>query len=155
MKSKAPSFFSKLFLAAFLLAVAVLQLQKLYWSKATVAVNEHELTVLLAEDLYEHKKGLGGRDTLAPYDGMLFLFGRPYRISIVMRDMRFPIDIVWLNQGEIVDIAQDVQLEPEVSEEQLIRYRPRADADMVLELPAGNAMVYGLKIGDIIRILDV
>ncbi len=155
MKGKSPSFFSKIFIVAFLLAAALLQLQKLYWSKATIGIHDYELRVLLAEDLYEHKKGLGDRDSLVPYDGMLFIFGRSFKISIVMRDMRFPIDIIWFSDGEIVDIAKNVQVQPGAQEKELHRYRPRVNADMVLELPAGRADFFGLSLGDRMRMLDV
>ena len=65
-----------------------------------------------------------------------------------MRGMRFPIDIVWLSDGVVVDIAPSVPIEPGVPEADLRVYYPRLKANTVIELPAGWAEGHGLKIGD-------
>ena len=72
-----------------------LKLWQIHWPTATVEFKGHVLDVQVAGTLYQTYKGLGDRDSLAPYDGMLFFFDFPKKPGIVMRDMRFPIDIVW------------------------------------------------------------
>lgn len=144
----------KLVFIIFLIAVVGLQLYKLYWPKATVSLAGQTLHVLVADNSYRHYKGLGGRKELAPYDGMMFLFGLPGKFGFVMRDTLFPIDIVWLAGGQVVDIAPRVQPEPGVAEADLRRYYPRLPATVVLELPAGWSEKYGLKIGGTLRVLD-
>ena len=112
-----------------------------------------ELTVLLARTPKQLHQGLGRRDVM-PKDGMLFLFPYPRKVGIVMRDMRFPLDIVWLGEGKVVDIAPNVATEPGVGEAGLRVYYPRYEASMVLELPAGWASTNGLKIGDSITVTE-
>jgi hypothetical protein len=124
------------------------------WPEATIELGDRVLHVQVAETLYQTHKGLGDRDTLAPYDGMLFLFDFPKKPGIVMRDMRFPIDIVWLYDGTVVDIAPNVPIEPGVSEFELTRYYPREEATMVLELPAGWSGQHNLEIGDTLRFVE-
>lgn len=148
MPIKSPSLKIKIFGAVFVLAVIILQFTKFHWPDAQVTLKDVPLNVLVAKNAYQQEKGLGGRDSLAPYDGMLFPFSFPARYGFVMRDMTFPIDIVWLNAGVVVDIAPNVQPEPGVAEEQLRRYLPRAEANLVIELPAGWVQAHNLQIGD-------
>lgn len=138
----------KIFLIVFVVALVGVQAYKLYWPKATIILKDQPLHVLVADNPYRHYKGLGGRESLAPYDGMLFLFAVPAQYAFVMRDTLFSIDIVWFMDGEVVDIAPRVPVEPGVKEADLKRYIPRKPATMVLELPAGWAEEHGLKIGD-------
>ncbi len=120
---------------------------KFYWPKAEYVVNDTTITVLVASTIQHQYRGLGNRDTIAPYDGMMFPFLTYARHGFVMRDMRFPIDIIWLRDGVVVDLAERVLPESGVSEAQLRIYRPRAEANAVLELPAGRASELGISIG--------
>ena len=71
---------------------------------------------------------------------------------MVMRDMHFPLDIIWLDGNKIIDIAPNLPPEPGLAEEQLTIYRSRAASTLVLELPAGFMERTSLKIGDVIEI---
>lgn len=113
-----------------------------------------KLYVLAADNIGRQYKGLGGRDSLDGYDGMLFIFGEKKKVGIVMRDMKFPIDIVWLDAGQVVDFAPNVPIEPGVKEQNLKIYYPRVDANLVLELPAGWAEKNGLRIGDEVKVIS-
>lgn len=144
----------KVFFVILAVSFMGVKLWQLQWPKATVELKGQILYVQVAETLYQTHKGLGDRETLAPYDGMLFLFDFPKKAGIVMRDMRFPIDIVWLYNGEVVDIAPNAPIEPGASEFDLTRYYPRSDATAVLELSAGWADAHDLRIGDRLRLLE-
>jgi hypothetical protein len=93
-------------------------------------------------DLY---RGLSGRTKLAPHHGMLFNFADSAPRDFVMRDMNFPLDIIFLDQGRIIKIAQN--LEPEGHQPQRI-YDSGGPANQVLEVAAGTSAAYGLRIGD-------
>ena len=121
-------------------------------STEVIILADEPLEVYVAKTLKDTYKGLGGRDDLGGKDGMLFVFDFPGQHGIVMRNMRFPLDIVWLHKGRVVDMALDVPIEPGVPEYALISYRPLEDATMVLELPAGWAAEHSLQIGDILRL---
>lgn len=142
------------FIGAFLVSFVVLVVwNNLIGPRTEVVVLADEpLEVYVADTLKHMYTGLGGRDDLGGKDGMLFLYDFPGKHAIVMRDMRFPIDIVWLNGGNVVDIAPAVPIEPGVPEYALTSYSPREDATMVLELPAGWAAVHDLEIGDTLRL---
>lgn len=140
-------------LAALILSALALRLWQYHWDNAVVELSGAELTVLVAQTPKQLHRGLGQRENLGSYDGMLFLLPQTHRAGIVMRDMRFPIDIIWLDRGEIVDIAPGVPLEPGVPENALHIYYPRLHANMVLELPAGWTEAHGTKIGDRLTVI--
>ncbi|MBL7045497.1 MAG: DUF192 domain-containing protein [Parcubacteria group bacterium] len=88
--------------------------------------------------------GLSNRGALEFGRGMLFPFSTNDTHGIWMREMLFPIDIIWLNEDlEVVDIKRDARVEsyPEV-------FRPKIPAKYVLELSATSAEIYNIKIGD-------
>lgn len=143
-----------------ILLISIAVLSVIVWIRrgsmqsVVLEVRGEYLTVLVAESFIQQYRGLGSRESLGEYDGMLFPFGYEGKHTIVMRDMQFPIDIIWLKYNEIVDIAPQVPLEPGVPEAQLFRYVPRKEATFVLELPAGKAESLGLQIGDIVRLVE-
>lgn len=139
---------SLFWIAIIIVLTVVVKLYSLHWPETKIAINGHNFHVLVANNSKHWQKGLGGRDDLGKYDGMLFFFNDTSQHAIVMRDMRFPIDIVWLKKGAIVDIAPNIAIEPGRTEEQYTIYMARDVSSMVLELPAGDAQKYGLKIGD-------
>ncbi len=144
----------KMVFVLFISALVFLQLWKFYWPSLDLGLKNENLHVLHAKTLFQQYRGLGKRESLGRFDGMLFVFDVYAKHGIVMRDMMFPIDIVWLRDAKVVDIAPDVQTEPGTPEKYLRRYYPRIEANMVLELPAAWAQKHELKIGDELRILD-
>lgn len=119
-----------------------------------VELKNQILDVMLAKTIYQQQKGLGGRESLDPYDGMVFVYSDLSRPVMVMRDMEFSIDIVWFEGGKVIDIASSLPLEPGASENELTRYYPRKKADLVLQLPAGWVEENILKIGDKISLVE-
>jgi uncharacterized protein len=78
---------------------------------------------------------LGGRQSLPADDGMLLEFSKSATRCIWMRDMQFPLDIVWLNGDK-----QVVHIEESVSPRTYPRqYCPPTPAKYVIELNAGTA----------------
>jgi hypothetical protein len=137
----------------FVSAIGVFIYQRVSWDTVSLELKNETLHVVYAKTFYQQYRGLGKRDMLAPYDGMLFVYAFAGRQTMVMRDMRFPIDIVWFNEGKVVDIAKNLPLE-DLPEAQLTKYYPRTDATVVLELPAGWADEHGLQIGDILKVVQ-
>lgn len=141
----------------FILLVIVISVgYKIYgslWTKATIKIGGREARVLVA-DTYNHRlKGWSDRKDMGQYGGMLFVFPDRGQHAMVMRDMRFPLDIVWLDGNKVIDIAPNLPPEPGILEEELTVYRARAASTLVLELPAGFKEQTGLKIGDEVEII--
>lgn len=114
-----------------------------------VTIRDAVVDVEIVETPESQRRGLGERDGLAWDDGMLFVYETPRSVAIWMKAMRFDIDIVWIHEGRIIDMAWRV---PHDVPESLPVYRPRSPADMVLEVPAGYAEAQGWRIGDRIKL---
>ena len=78
-------------------------------------------------------RGLSGRDKLGDHQGMLFVFDADGRHSFWMKDMKFALDILWLDQdGRIVDMRQDLL---PCTPDNCTVYVPQGPARYVLEGP--------------------
>ena len=89
------------------------------------------------------------RTTTLPNDVVkLFVFETPGVYSFWMKDMNYPIDMIWLDtEGTILHIEEAV---PPESYPQI--YGPDVPAKYVLETNAGYFKTTGLRIGDIITL---
>ncbi len=108
-----------------------------YREYADIAVGDDGLTVEIADDSSLRSRGLSYRDGLEPGTGMLFVYPDEDERSFWMRGMRFCLDIVWINDGEIVGAAENVCPEPGVPESDLTSYVSPEPVQFVLEVPAG------------------
>ena len=115
-----------------------------------IRVGDTTVSAEVAEPLGQHERGLSGRARLGEKDGMLFVFGTADRYPFWMKEMRFPIDIIWINGGKVVDITRNLPY-PSEGEIPASAY-PSVPADQVLEVNEGFADRQSLKIGDEIRI---
>ena len=130
----------------------VYKLFSMYWPKAIVNIGGESLTVLLANNYRHRFEGWSNKNSMGKYGGMLFVFPERSQHAMVMRDMRFPLDLVWLDGFTIVDIAAKAAPEPGRAEKDLTLYLARSPSTMVLELPSGFAEKHGLKVGDSIKV---
>ncbi len=139
--------------AAFALSFVALAVSQRMLGHATVVLGGARIAVEVARSVPTITAGLSGREALPADHGMLFVFPFPARHAMWMKGMRFALDIVWIRDGKIVDIAPNLQ--PAAPEDgNPPSYQPRLDADAVIELPAGFAAAHGLKIGDAVTISD-
>jgi uncharacterized membrane protein (UPF0127 family) len=119
----------------------------------------HDLTLLMpkgaldaevADTAASRELGLSGRVKMGDDEGMLFIFDVPGRYGFWMKDMKFPLDIVWINQnGIVVDIERN--LTPESYPK---AFTNQSEATYVLEINAGMAEKFGLYLGSKIKITN-
>jgi uncharacterized membrane protein (UPF0127 family) len=111
-------------------------------------VGGETLHVSVADTPAAREKGLSGKTGLAPDEGMLFVFPVAGVYSFWMKDMRFPIDILWIaNDGTIVAIKENFS---PASYPQT--FAPATPARYVLEVPAGYCAAHQLQVGGRIQI---
>jgi len=93
--------------------------------------------------------GLSGRKSLAKDDGMFFVFPRKEIQNFWMKDMYFPIDIIFMDDHKIVSIFNSVP-PPRAGEtlSELPIYTSTAPANAVLEVNAGEAKKHRFSVGD-------
>lgn len=88
-------------------------------------------------------QGLSGVKKLGPNEGLLMVFVSDDKWPIWMKDMEFPIDIIWLDANKrVVTVTRDVS-----PDDQEKIYKPTVKARYVLELPAGSAANMAIKVG--------
>ncbi len=108
-------------------------------------IKDAKIFVEIADNPEKRTKGLSFRESLDEDRGMLFVFERPSFYYFSMRDMNFPLDFIWINGDEVVDITENVEPEdfqPSNS------FTSRVEADKVLEVNAGFVEKFKIKIGD-------
>ena len=109
----------------------------------TVIIGNAEIIAEVAQSDEKRALGLSGRQSLEKGKGVLFVFPNDRMYGIWMKDMKFPIDIIWLDSAkQIIHIEKNVQPEsyPET-------FRPGSPARYVLEIPAGTSEESGITIG--------
>jgi uncharacterized protein len=115
--------------------------------KGYVNVDNFKILVDIALTDKQVQDGLSIKNTLNESQGMLFFLGEPRKASFWMKDMKFPIDIIWLDENfSIVHIEQELQ--PCTSIFNCKSYMPNSEALYVLETINGFTKKHGLKIGD-------
>lgn len=103
-----------------------------------------EVAVETPETPEEFALGLGNRDSLGEDAGMLFVYNNEAQRYFLMKNMRFSIDIIWINADKrVVDITE--YLSPDTYPERFTSSKP---AQYVLEVNAGYSDKYDINIGD-------
>lgn len=116
----------------------------------TILMPKGALEVEVANTKASRELGLSGRPKMKDSEGLLFVFDKPGRYGFWMKDMNFPLDIVWINQnGIVVDIERNVS--PKTFPQTFIN---ESDANFVLEVNEGVAAKFGLYLGSKIRIVE-
>jgi uncharacterized membrane protein (UPF0127 family) len=91
----------------------------------------------------EREQGLSYRNSLENNTGMFFVFEKSDNYGFWMKDMRFSIDIVWIDEDlNIVKVSENVS--PDTYPKSLY---PDSPVKYVLELNSGEASSIGLKKG--------
>jgi uncharacterized protein len=121
---------------------------RFFYSTAIVVIAGEQFNARVADTAQKRIKGLSGSEPLQKNEAMLFVFYEKSRETFWMKDVSYPIDIVWFTDGVVVDIAPRVPPPTSENENELRRYTGRLPVDRVIELPAGTADRLGLKIGD-------
>jgi uncharacterized membrane protein (UPF0127 family) len=126
------------------------QLQNFIHGGKYLVIGDAKLKILLSDTEEERSLGLSGREKLDKNQGMLFMFGENNHHGIWMKDMKFSIDIIWLNSKfQVVDFISDVSPEsyPTV-------FKPKKLSKYVLEVNSGFIKENGIKIDDQATFLD-
>ena len=110
---------------------------------STLRINNRNIRVELATSTASWIQGLSGRTGLEPNTGMLFVFDHQSDWTMWMKDMRFPLDIIWFSADKkITHIEQNLSpaTYPQV-------YASPVPVLYVLEVPAGTVQNYGFTVG--------
>lgn len=110
-----------------------------------IKIGENMIFVEIADTPEKRKKGLSGRNFLPENQGMIFLFEKPDYHSFWMKEMKFPLDFIWIFEDRVVEITENVNpfdyQPPNI-------LTPKEKVDKVLEANAGFVKKFNIKVGD-------
>lgn len=102
---------------------------------ASVRIGDGVFAARVAKTQEAREKGLSGTQSLRQEEAMLFVYDTDSKWSVWMKDMNYPIDIVWLNsKKEVVYIVKNAAPESYPYE----NFAPKQDARYILEFAAGT-----------------
>ena len=105
-------------------------------------IGDVSLQVAYAKTEAEREQGLSDTPSLGAEQGMLFFYDPPVIPLFWMKDMRYDLDMIWIQDGKVADISPDAKVSdfPKT-------YSPTVPISYVLEVNAGFAAVHGIAIG--------
>jgi len=111
----------------------------------TVRLGSHSFQATILRTDIDRQRGLSGSKNLPTNRAIVFDFEADSKWGIWMKDMNYPIDIVWVDaHHKIVHIVQNAQ--PSSYPETI--FRPDTDSRYVIELASGTIKNTGVKKGD-------
>jgi uncharacterized membrane protein (UPF0127 family) len=119
------------------------------YKQINVTVNGIHLVADIASTNDQRSKGLAVKDDLKESEAMLFVFSKENEYGFWMKGMKFPIDIIWLdNNREVVHVEHS--LEP-CGPDSCPTYKPDSEALYVLETVAGFAEEHNVLRGTLVE----
>ena len=115
-----------------------------------VKVNDIEINTEVADNKKERNKGLSERKSLGEKQGMLFIFENKNTYpTFWMKNTFIPLDIIWIDDGEVSQITKNVQPEEKnISDKELKIYSPEKPVDYVLEVNANFCDENNIEVGN-------
>src|SRR3989344_1119926 len=111
---------------------------------SSFSVGTTTIQLEIADTSASRTMGLSGKTHLPSGSGMLFVFDHPDYYTFWMKDMKFPIDIIWIDENR-----QIVHIEKEVAPETYPKsFRPSRKSLYVLEVEAGLVRENNISIGN-------
>jgi hypothetical protein len=117
-----------------------------------LTIGRAKLKVELASTSSEIQLGLSYREKLAEDHGMLFIMSGTRIQYFWMKDMKFPLDMIFISNMQVVEIRSEIPAPIEGQDGREIKVVSSVPADMVLEVNSGWSSVQGIKVGDAISL---
>lgn len=112
----------------------------------TMSLGSTTIDVAIAGSQETRQKGLSNLKYLPKNHGLLFLFPENGTHSIWMKDMKFPIDIIWLDETlQVVDIKKEVSPDTYPTS-----FHPKVPSRYVLEVSEGFSQKNDIEIGSVV-----
>jgi uncharacterized membrane protein (UPF0127 family) len=117
-------------------------------NKSRLVAPSGTLSIEIVDSTEERRLGLSGRSSIGDDEGMLFVFDEAALTNCFwMKDMQFPIDMVWLDEDKkVITVIESV--DPSTYPESVC---PESPAKYGLELQSAQAKVLGIEPGEKLR----
>lgn len=125
-----------------------------FGNHATVSIKNQTFAIEVAKTAKEKQIGLSEKKSIAANAGMYFPFEKADYYAFWMKNMKFPIDIIFIRENKIVTIHESVPF-PTSPNDNLSLYQPSEPADAALEITAGLSKKYGFTKGDAVTLKNI
>lgn len=119
-------------------------------TKVEVRVNNARVIAAVMRSDAKRQRGLSGREGLAEHEGMMFIFDHEGSYAFWNKDMKFPIEVIWMAHGEVVGVSPL----PAYDGTSPAIITPSSPSDAVLEVPAGFAKAQSIIAGNSVTIYE-
>lgn len=111
-------------------------------------INNQTVHVAVASTVQDQRRGLAGCAVVPEGSGLYFPFTEEQPATAWMKGMLVPIDIVWIREGKIVAVKENV-LPPKADQKDsdLVLYHSPGPVDAMLEVAAGQAQALSMTSG--------
>lgn len=116
--------------------------------EALIVSGDLRIPVTIADTPEEQQQGLSGTALLPTDTGKLFVFNTPGNYGFWMKDMHYPLDIIWIDSTmRVVGITTDIRPDtyPTV-------FYPPQDVSYVLEVNAGFSTAHHLEVNQLLTL---
>lgn len=116
-----------------------------------IRIGDEILTVEIADTHESRANGLMGRTELPEGEGMLFVYDKPQRLVLWMKNTYVPLSIAFFDEDK--SLMNILDMDPPIGKT-LIRYRSTAPALYALEVPQGWFENHKIDVGAKFSFLD-
>ena len=109
-----------------------------------LVVNDIHMTAYVAQTFEQRRKGLSIFSKLTESESMIFIFEKEGLHPFWMKDMKFPIDIIWLNKNKEIIFIKEHAHPGDYPES----YLPDKKSLYVIEFVDGFVEKNNIRIGD-------
>ncbi|OGI00014.1 MAG: hypothetical protein A2039_02275 [Candidatus Melainabacteria bacterium GWA2_34_9] len=113
-----------------------------------VVIKNQKVFLDVADNREKITRGLMGVDNIAENQGMVFLFKKHDYKTFWMKNMKIPLDIVFISNEKIAKIYKEV---PVCEKDPCTLYGSKYKIDSVIEFKKGFCEKYNVKVGDKIK----
>lgn len=125
----------------------------LFLEEREIKLGKDNYKLYVVRNTEDQKIGLSLFDKLKENEGMLFEFENEANHSIWMKNMKFNIDIIFLNkEGMVLEIFENVKKDSYKNDREATIYTSKLPSKYVIEIGEGRARKSGIKPGDVIII---
>lgn len=114
-------------------------------SRYYAKIKDIKINLEIADSILEKSLGLMYREKLNPDSGMLFIFKPAQKAEFWMKNVNFPLDLLFISDDKIVKIYEGV---PPCASEPCSTYSSKFMVDYALEVNAGFCKKNSIKPGD-------
>lgn len=117
--------------------------------KPTAEIRGNTFRLEVVKNDKDKQIGLSKYKNFPKDQGMLFVFDKAGFYPFWMKDMKFPIDIIFINNNKITTIYSNLPINV------LTIYSPTSPSDKVFEIDANLSKQYGFNKGDLVNFKNV